>query len=84
MYLFGHQLAIEVDEKGYKGRDEHKEIEKQKAIAKKLDCRFLRIYPDEKDFDMDIEIGKIYNYINRSSKKFLIGKILKRLSELEI
>ena len=54
MYLFGHQLAIEVDEKGYNGRDEHKEIEKQKAIAKKLDCRFLRIYPDEKDFDMDI------------------------------
>ena len=32
---------------------------------------------------MYIEIGKIYNYINKSSKKSLIDKITKTLSELE-
>ena len=32
---------------------------------------------------MYIEIGKIYNHINRSSEKSLIKRISKRLSELE-
>ena len=68
-----HKLAIKFDEK----------IEKQKAIEKELDCNFIRINPDEMDFDRDIESGKIYNHNNKSSKKSLIDKNSKRLSELE-
>ena len=30
---------------------------------------------------MDIDIGKIYNHINKSSEKYLIGKTSKRLPE---
>ena len=33
---------------------------------------------------MDIEIGKMYNQIKKLPKKFLIGKISKRLSELKL
>ena len=40
-----------------------KKIERQKAWGKKLDCKFIRINPDEKDFYMDIEISKIDNHI---------------------
>ena len=76
-------LAIEVDEKGDKDRDELKKFEKQKAIEKELDTKFVRINPDEKDFNMEIEIGKVYNHIKRLSKKSLVGKISKRLSELK-
>ena len=47
LYFPKHKLAIEVDEKGYKDRDQQKEIERQKAIEKELDCKFIRINPDE-------------------------------------
>ena len=46
-----------------------KKIERQKAWGKKLDCKFIRINPDEKDFYMDIEISKIDNHIIESTKK---------------
>ena len=36
----------------------------QKAIEKELDCEFIRISPDVKDFDEYVEIGKRYNHIN--------------------
>ena len=56
---------------------------KDKKLQKKIVCKVIRINPDEKDFDMDIEIGRIYNHIKKSSEKSLIDKISKRLSELE-
>ena len=76
-------LAIEVDKKGDKDRDELKKIEKQKAIGKEFDTKLVRINPDENDFNIEIEIGKVYNHIKRLSKKSLVGKISKRLSELK-
>ena len=36
LYFPEHILAIEVDEKGHKDRDKHKEIGRQKAIEKEL------------------------------------------------
>ena len=64
LYLPRRKLEIEVDEKGQKDRDKCKEIEKGNAIKEDLDCKFIRINPDEKDFDVYVEIGKIYNHIN--------------------
>ena len=60
-----------------------KEVEKEKAIKDHLDCEFIRINPDEKDFDMYVEVSKIHNHIKQSSKKSLIDKISKRLLKLE-
>ena len=84
IYIFKHKLAIEIDENGRKDRNFDYEIKRQKAIEKELDCKFIRINPDEKDFDMDIHISKIHNHIVKSSKKLLTDKILKRLSELNL
>ena len=52
-------------------------------MKKDLDCKFIRINPDEKDFDEYLEVGKIYNHINKSFKKPLINKISKRILKLE-
>ena len=91
-YLLGYQIdlhfpeskyAIEVDEKGHKDRNKYKEIERQKAIEKELNCEFIIINTVGEDFDMYVEIGKIYNYIDKSTKKSLIDKISKRLLELQ-
>ena len=84
LYFLKHKLAIAVDEKGHKDSEEHKETESQRAIKKELDCKFIRINPDKKDFDIDIDIGEIYSHINKSYEKSLKDKISKRPSELNL
>ena len=63
LYFPEHNLAEEFDKKGYKNKSVDYEIKRQKAIKKELDCEFIGINPDEKDFDMDIHINKIQNHI---------------------
>ena len=83
LYCHEYKLAIEVDELGHTNRNINNEIERQKALEKELNCIFIRINPDEKDFNIFKEINKIHKHIKKSSKKSLIGKISKRLLELE-
>ena len=83
LYFHKYKLAIEVDELGHTNRNINNEIERQKALEKELNCVFIRINPDEKDFNIFKEINKIHKHIKKSSKKSLIGKISKRLLELE-
>ena len=55
--------------KDWKTKIKKKEVEKENAIKEHPHCKFIRINPDGKDFDRYIEIGKIFNQINRSSEK---------------
>ena len=59
---------------------------KKKSNRKKLVCEFIRINPYRKDFDLYVEIGKIYNHIKELTKSLtkesLIDKISKRLLDL--
>ena len=71
LYFFKHKLALEVDEKRHKDINRYKEDTRENAIKEHVDCEFIRINLDEKSFDIDIEIGKIYNYIIESTKKSL-------------
>ena len=59
-------LAKEVDERGQKNRDEQNEIERQKAMEKETHCKFSRINPDGEGIDINTDIGKILNHINKS------------------
>ena len=59
-----HELAIEVDELGHADRNVNNEIERQKALERKLECVFIRINPDEKDFN-------IFKEINNTLKKYI-------------
>ena len=78
LYFPKHRLAIEVHEKGYAERNECENTERKNAIIEHLDCKFISISPDENDFDVDIEIDKMYNHTENSSKNFLIDKISKK------
>ena len=60
LYFHEYKLAIEVDELGHTNRNINNEIERQKALEKELNCIFIRINPDEKDFNIFKEINKIY------------------------
>ena len=86
LYFPEHKLPIEVDEKGYTDRDKRKEIERQETIEKELGCKFIRINPEEKDYDEYAKFGEVNNHISESNKKSAkissIDKISRKLLEL--
>ena len=83
LYFHDHKLVIEVDELGHNDRNIDNKIQRQRAIEKELDCVFLRINPDEENFNTFRVLNKIQIHIKKSTKKSFIDKILKRLLELE-
>ena len=82
LYFHKYKLAIEVDELGHADRNLSNEIERQKALEKELNCVFIRINPDEKNFNIFKEINKIHRHIKKSTKKSLVDYVSKRLLEL--
>ena len=64
-----------MDELGHTNKNINNEIERQKALEKELNCIFIRINPDEKDFNTFKEINKIHRHIKNTFKKPLIDKI---------
>ena len=75
LYCHEYKLAIEVDELGHADRNINDEIERQKALEKEVNCEFIRINPDKKNFNVFKEINKIHRHIKKSFKKSLIDKI---------
>ena len=83
LYFHKHKLAIEVDELGHADRSLSNEIERQKTLEKELDCVFITINPDGKNFTIFKEINKIHRHIKKSTKNSLIDDLSKRLLKLE-
>ena len=81
LYFLEHKLAIEVDGKGHTDRDEKKENEREEKIKKELGCKFIRINPDAKNYDIFVEIGKIKDYIAESNEEAKIKEIKKKLEK---
>jgi hypothetical protein len=60
LYFPDYKLAIECDEHHY---DIIGDTEREEFIKNKLDCKFIRYKPYDKDFNIFILIGHIYKYI---------------------
>ena len=69
LYFHDYKLAIEVDEKGHKDRNEDYEKQIQKEIETELSCRFVRINHDEENFNISKFNSKIFTSIKNSLKK---------------
>ena len=69
LYFHDYKLAIEVDEKGLKDSNINHQIERQKAIEKKLGCEFTRINPDKEIFNTFKAVNEIHRHITKSSKE---------------
>ena len=82
LYFHKYKLTIEVDELGRAGRNINNEIERWKTLERELNCVFIRINPDKKDFNILKAINEIYRLLKKSSKKSLMDKI-SRVLELE-
>ena len=69
LYFHDYELAIEVDEKGHKDRNEDYEKQRQKEIETKLSYKFIRINPDEEKFNISKVKNKIFRHIKKPHKK---------------
>ena len=69
LYFHDYELAIEVDEKGQKDRNEDYERQRQKEIETKLSCKFIRINPDEENLNISKVKNKTFRHIKKSLKK---------------
>ena len=76
-----------VDEEGHKDRNIDHEIKRQEAIKEKLGWEFIRINPDEENFNIFKAINEIHRYIKKlteeSTKKSLKNKLSNKLLTLE-
>ena len=74
-------LAMKIDEKGHTGRDLIFEEKRQKAIEKKLGCKFIRINKIKEGYDAEYEASRIQTFIckfkDRKLKK--LNKKIKRI-----
>ena len=70
-YFPKHKLTIEIDEQGHNDRDIDYEIRRQKKLEKKLGCKFIRS-----------NLGKIQNYIIKSTKKITKKSTINDVKEL--
>ena len=63
LYFYEYKLAIEVDEFGHDDRNNDYETQRQKVIEKVLGYEFIRINPDEENFNGRKYINEIYRRI---------------------
>ena len=71
IYFSEYSLAIEIDEKGHTDRDFIYEEKRQKALEKKLGCKFIRINTSnaKNGYDLDYEVDNIETFIDGFKNK---------------
>ena len=90
LYFHDYKLAIKIDEKGHKDKNTNDEIQRQKVLEKELDCKFIRINPDEDNFNINKANNKIFRHIKESTKQLTkkstinsVKRLLKAASEFK-
>ena len=63
------KLATEIDKLIIKIEIKQNKKKKKKELKEYLDCKFIRINPDEKDFSAYDELGKVQTFIHKSKEK---------------
>ena len=60
---------MDIDEKDHQDRDISREIKRQRALEKKLDCKFVRINLDKENFNIFRARNEIFRPIKESNKE---------------
>ena len=71
IYFSECSLAVEIDKKGHTDRDFIFEEKRQKALEKKLGCKFIGINTSnvKNGYDLDYEVGNTETFIDKSKSK---------------
>ena len=62
-------LAVEIDEKRHTGRGLIFEEKRQKALEKKINCKFITISTSKEGYDADYEVSRIQKFISKFKDK---------------
>ena len=83
IYFSEYSLAVKIDEKGHTDRDFIFEEKRQKALEKKLGCKFIRINTSnvKNGCDLDYKIGNIEAFIDELKNK-KIKELEKEIREM--
>ena len=65
IYFTEYFLAVEIDEKGHTDRDLIFEEKRQKALEKKLNCKFIRINTSRENYDIDYDVTRIQLFVSQ-------------------
>ena len=68
IYFTEYSLAVEIDGNVHTDRDFIFEHKRQKALEKKLNCKFIRIITSRENYDADYEAGRIQTFISNLNK----------------
>ena len=69
IYFSKYSLAIEIDETGHTDRDLIFEEKGQKALEKKLNCKFIRINTSKENYDADYQASRIHTFTSKFKDK---------------
>ena len=82
-FFHNYKLPIEFDGIAHQNCYLGKDIERQKAIVKRLNCTFIRINSDSFNFDGDREINGMFCQMKQSIKKKFVDETTSRLLSLQ-
>ena len=75
MYFHDKKVPLEIDENEHSDRSIDYETKNQKAIEKKVGCKFTRTDPDTENFNVLRAINEKFRQVKQSTKKTLINKL---------
>ena len=64
IYFIEYLLAVEIDEKGHTDINLIFEEKRQKALEKKLGCKFIRINTSKEGYNADYEASRVQTFIS--------------------
>ena len=79
-----YKLVIEVDKLGHNDSNIYYEIQRQRAIEEELGCVFVRINPDEENFNTLRAINKIHRHITKIDQKIFNRQDFKKTVKTRI
>ena len=82
-YFVKYKLAVEIDENNHEQGDNKKELMKENTIKQKLGCKFIRINPDDENFNINVEIRCIFEHIKEIKDKE-INELKEMINNLKI
>ena len=75
VYFTEYLLAVQIDEKAHTDRNLIFENKRQKALEKKLGCKFIRVNTSKEGYNAGYEASRLQTFIskfkNRELKKIL-------------
>ena len=91
LYFHKYKLTTEADELGHADRNINNEIERRTALERELNFVFIRINPDERNFNILREINEMHRHINQvtipqteqKTKESVIDSLSNELLKLE-